>query len=815
MSLLRDLRFAVRVLVKNRWFTLMAAVVLALGIGANNAVFTLVNAVLLRGLPFPNSERIMMVITRDSRGRDAGVSVLDFNDWQTSVRAFSHLSFVFNGSFNVGEEGRIPENYFGSYVSANFNKMVGVSPVLGRDFTAEEDRPGAQPVVLISSNVFKQRYGSDPSAIGRSIRLNSVNAQIIGVMPEIMRFPNDADVWMPYGTLPSAIVQAPRQARGYVAIGRLRDGVTIDQARTELKAIGDKLAIDFPTTNKDLAPYPYVFNERVNGPQIKLLFWTLMGAVGFVLVVACSNVANLLLARAAHRASEISVRVALGASRWHVVRQLLLESILLSCFAGVLGLILSIFGIRWFDAQTQNVGKPYWMVFEMDWRTSAFFVGVCLLTGVVFGLAPALHVSRTNVSETLKEGGRSGSGGIRARRWTSGLVVAQLALTLVLLAGAGLMSRSFMNMYGMKVGIDTSRLVTMQMILSARKYPTLEDRAAFLRRIDEQFATVDGIEAASTMTSPPFAGGAGRQLEIDGKANAPGERSQTVTMLSIGSRYFDALRIGPVQGRVLTDTDQEPGHPSVVVNQRLVEMYFKGENAIGRQIRLKDDSPAVTQTAPWLTIVGIVPNVRQRNNNQEREPDAVAYIPHVLNANMARAAMVIARANTANTAQATQALREAMRLIDPDVALFSPRTVDEILAQTRFFLRLFSVMFGTFAVIALVLAAVGLYAVTAYSVTQYTRDIGVRMVLGAKSSQVVWLFLRRAFLQLGIGLAIGLAGAIGVGRLLQSFLVQMSGRDPVTLVTITVLVIVVAIASCLLPARYATRLDPLVALRHE
>ncbi|HKE84168.1 MAG TPA: ABC transporter permease [Vicinamibacterales bacterium] len=814
MNFLQDIRFAFRVLVKNRWFTLMAALVLALGIGANNAVFTLVNAVLLRGLPFPNSDQIMMVLTRDSRGRDNGVSVLDFNDWQKSIHTFSNLSFVFSGSFNVGEEGRIPENYFGSYVSANFNRMIGSTPQLGRDFTPQEDQPGTDPVVLISANVWKQRYGSDPGVIGRGIRLNALNATIVGVMPEGMRFPNDADVWMPYGTLPAAITTAARQARGYTAIGRLRDGVTVDQARTELAAIGAKLAAEFPTTNRDLAPYPYVFNERVNGPQIKLLFWSLMGAVGFVLLVACSNVANLLLARAAHRSNEVSIRVALGASRWQVIRQLLIEAVLLSCFAGIFGLILSVLGVRWFDAQTQNVGKPYWMVFEMDWRTTAFFMAVCLLTGVVFGLAPALHVSRTNVSETLKEGGRSGSGGIRARRWTSALIVAQLALTMVLLAGAGFMMRSFLNMYDREVGINTSRLVTMQMILSARKYPSLEDRAAFLRRLDEQFATVDGIEAASTMTNPPLTGGAGRQLEIDGRANAPGERSQSVTMLSIGSRYFDAIGVRAVQGRVLTDADQEPGHPSVVVNQRLVAMYFKNESAIGRQIRLTDDSPAGGQ-APWLTVVGVVPNVRQRNNNQEREPDAVAYIPHVLNTTMARAAMVIARARTANTAQATQSLREAMRLIDPDLALYNPRTMDEILAQSRFFLRLSSVMFGTFAVIGLVLAAVGLYAVTAYSVTQYTRDIGVRMVLGAKSGQVIWLFLRRAFVQLGIGLVIGLAGAFGVGRLLQSFLVQMSTRDPVTIIAITTLLIVVALMACLWPARYATRLDPLAALRHE
>jgi predicted permease len=385
---------------------------------------------------------------------------------------------------------------------------------------------------------------------------------------------------------------------------------------------------------------------------------------------------------------------------------------------------------------------------------------------------------------------------------------------MVLLAGAGLMTRSFLKMYGMEVGINTSRLVTMQMILSARKYPSLEDRAAFLRRIDEQFATIDGIEAASTTTNFPFGGGAGRQLEIDGRANRPGERSQSVTMLSIGSRYFDTIGVRAVHGRVLNDTDQEPGHPSVVVNQRLATIYFKGENAIGRQIRLTDDSPAAGQS-PWLTIVGVVPNVRQRNNNQEREADAIAYIPHVLNTTMARAAIVMARARTVNTAQATQSLREAMRLIDPDLALFNPRTVDEIVARNRFFLRLFSVMFGTFAVVALVLAAVGLYAVTAYSVTQYTRDIGVRMVLGAQSGQVIWLFLRRAFVQLGIGLTIGLAGAIGVGRLLQGLLVQTSGRDPLTLVIITALVIVVAIVACLWPARHATRLDPLAALRHE
>jgi predicted permease len=814
MSLIQDIRFAARMLFKDRWFTAMAAVVLALGIGANNAVFTIVNAVLLRSLPFDKPDQIMMVLSRDSRGRDSGISIADFQDWKAATRTFSHLSFVFSGAFNIGDEGGVPEQYPGSYVSTNFFKMLGVSPALGRDFTPDEDTYGSQPVVMLSGNIWKQRYGSDPAVVGKPIRLNAVTATIIGVMPEGMRFPNGADIWMPVGSLPPAITQAPRQARGYFAIGRLADGVTVEQARTELQAIGTKLSADFPESNKDIGPYADAFAARIVGPQLRLLFWSLMGAVGFVLLVACSNVANLLLARAAHRSNEVSVRVAVGARRWDVVRQLLVEAIMLSFVAGALGLVLSIGGIRWFDAETQNVGRPYWMVFTMDWRTFAFFLAVCVATGIIFGLAPALHVTRTNVYETLKEGGRTGSGGIRARRWSTGLIVAQLTLTLVLLAGAGFMMRSFLTMYGMDIGINTSRLLSMNMILTARKYPGIEDRAEFLRRVDERFATIDGIEAASTTTNPPFSGGAGRQIEVDGRAAQPGERTPTVTMLSIGARYFNTVGIAPVQGRVFTDADGAAGARNVIVNQRLAAMYFQGENPIGKQIRLRDDSPGAAD-APWLNVIGVVPNVRQRNNNQEREPDAVAYIPHVLNVTMARAATVIARSRTENTAQAAQALKEAMRLIDPDLALFNPRTMDEILAQQRFMLRIFSVMFTTFAVIALVLAAVGLYAVTSYSVTQYTREIGVRMVLGARPKEVVWLFLRRAVVQLAIGLTLGLAGAIGVGRLLQSFLVQTSARDPVTLISIAALLIVVAVAACLWPARNATRLDPLVALRHE
>ena len=813
MGPLQDLRFAVRLLVKDRWFTLMAAFVLALGIGANNAVFTFVNAVLIRPLPFPKPEQIMMLLTRDSRGRDLGVSIADFDDWQQAARTFSAMSFVFNGSFNVSDEGRVPEQHTGAYVSANFFKLLGVAPVLGRDFGPQENDPGATPVVMLGSSVWKERYGGDPGVLGKTIRLNGVTATIIGAMPDGMKFPFDAELWMPSAQLSPAVRQAPRQARGYFGVGRLADGVTAQQARAELNAIGTRLARDYPTSNKDLVPSAEPFNRRVVGPQIRLLFWSLLGAVGFVLLIACSNVANLLLARAARRTNEISVRVALGATRWQIVRQLLIESLLLSIIAGALGLLLSIGGIRWFDAETQGVGKPYWMEFTMDWRTFAFLLAICLLTGIIFGLAPSLHVSRTNVSETLKEGGRTGSSGIRARRWTAALIIAELALTLVLLAGAGFMMRSFLTMYRMDIGINTSQLLTMNMILPARKYPSLEDRARFLRRVDDHLATVTALEAASTTTNVPFGGGAARQLELETKRLNPGERGPTVTMLSVGSRYFSTLGLRLRQGRTLLDADGEAGHEGVVVNQRFASIYFAGQNPLGSHIRLVDDSPGAAQ-APWLTIVGVVPNVRQRNNNQEREPDPIAYIPHAQNVTMARAALVIARTRS-EPAQAALILREAIRAVDPDMALFNVRTVDEALAQQRWLLRVFGVMFTAFAGIALVLAAVGLYAVTAYSVTQYTREIGVRMLLGAQPLQVIWLFLRRAIVQLVIGLTIGVAAAFAVGRLLQSVLVQITARDPVTLISIVALLIVVALVACLAPARRATHLDPLVALRHE
>jgi len=816
MGLLQDIRFAGRLLIKDRWFALVAMIALSLGIAANNAVFTFVNAVLLRGIPFKNADRIMALGTRDTRNRNLGVSWLDFQDWRRSTRTFSDLCLFGQPTLNVSDEGKPAERYNGAIMNANVFRLLNVRPILGNGFTDEDDKFGAAPRVVIGYGVWQTRYGGDPNIIGRAIRVDELLATVAGVMPEGMRFPPNTDVWLPMGQ--STIVQTQgRQVRSYQVIGRLSDGVTKAQAEAELSGIVARLANDFPTTNKDIVPTIVPYNERQNGSQIKIVFWSLMGAVAFVLLIACSNVANLLLARAAHRAREISVRVSLGATRWRIVRQLLVESVLLAMASGIVGFFLSIVGINLFDAATQDVGKPYYMEFKMDAAVFGFFAAISLATGIIFGLAPALHVSKTNVNEVLKEGGRMGSGGTRARRWTGALIIVNLALTLVLLAGAGFMMRSFMAMYSLDVGIDTSRMLTMQMALSFRKYRNADERNAFIKRVDERLAQVGALESASTTSNFPLGGGRGIQLTIEGRTK-PDERLPIVTMLGVGPTYFQVIGARVTRGRMFTDTDGTPGEANAIVNPRFVQMYFSGEDPIGKRIRLSDEVPTNINGGPLppLTIVGVMtPNVMQRNvDGSFSQPDPIVYIPHAVNTQTNPGVTLLVRTKS-DPAQATSLLREEMRALDPDLPLFNIRTMDQNLQQQRWPFRVFGTMFAVFAVIALVLSAVGLYAITAYSVTQRTQEIGVRMALGAQPKQVWWLIARRALVQLAIGLAIGMPGAFGVGKLLQSLLVRTTWSDPATLGSIAVLLIIGAITACYWPARRATQLDPLVALRYE
>ncbi len=819
MGLWEDVRFAGRLLLKDKWFTLVAAIALALGIGVNATVFTFVNAVLIRGLPVPHPDRTMAIDSTDRvRNRNMPVSYLDFRDWRDASRSFEQLG-AFNGVIaNVSDEGQPPERFNGSYVSAISFAIMGQRPVVGRDFAPDEDRPGGAAVVILGHGVWTNRYGSNPSVIGRTVRINDVPTTVIGVMPEGFKFPFNTDLWMPLGMLPR-LEEQRRNARQLQVFGLLAPGVTRAQAQSELINISRTIESENPDTNKDIQARVRTFSESQNGGPIRAVFLSLMGAVAFVLLIACANVANLLLSRSTNRAREISVRVSLGASRWRVVRQLLIESVILAVLSGLAGLGIAAIGIRLFDRATMDVGRPYWIQFTMDANVIGFFALICLGTGIIFGLAPALHVSKTDVNEVLKEGGRTGSAGVRARRWTGALMVAELTLTVVLLAGAGFMIRNFLNMYSFDLGIDTSKLLTMNLALPERKYPSLEQRLAFYERLEERLKSNPRIENVAVTSNIPMQGGFLRRLEVDGKPLDQGQQAPNVTMLTIDPRYFDTIGLPLQRGRNLSDEDGMPGREAAIINQRFAALHFPNEDPIGRRITLSIDlqGGAPPQggipTSLTATVVGIVPNVRQRDF-QLPDPDPIAYLPFRTDP---RGFMALVVRSQGDPTLMTPILREEVRAIDADLPLFGIRTLDESLAQSRWPFRIFGSMFAIFALIALVLSAVGLYAVTAYAVSQRTQEIGIRMALGAQRNDVSWLFFRGSFNQIGIGLSLGIAGAFGVGQLFSStdLLIQTSSRDPITIGGVAILLAAVAIAASIIPAKRATRLDPLIALRRD
>jgi len=819
MGFFEDLRFAARLLVKDKWFTAVAALALALGIGVNTTVFTFVNAVLIRGLPIDEPDSVMALRSFDLvRTREMGVSYLDFRDWRDSTRAFESLAAFTSTPANVSDEGRLPEQFSGTYLSANAFTVMRQRPMIGRDFLPEDDRPGAAAVVLLGHGLWQNRYGSNPNVIGRTIRINDVPSVVIGVMPEGFKFPQNADLWQPLALVPG-LERQQRNARGFSVFGRLAAGTTRDQAQGELISIGRKLTGDYPDTNKDVQPRVMTFNEFMNGGPIRAVFLSLMGAVAFVLLIACANVANLLLARSTQRGREISVRISLGATRWRVIRQLLIESVLLALISGVIGLALSFVGIRMFDVATQDVGRPYWIQFTMDRSVFAYLAAICLGTGVLFGLAPALHISKTDVNEVLKEGGRSGTAGVRARRWTGALMVGELALTVVLLAGAAFMMRNFVTLYSLDLGLDTSKLLVMRLALPERKYPALEQRFAFYQQLEERLRSNGRIESVTIASNAPMQGGFLRRLALDGKPLEQGQQSPSVTMLTVDPRYFDTIGVPLIRGRGLSNEDGMTGRESTIINQRFAQLHFPNEDPIGRRITLSIDlqggaAPGngipVSLTA---TIVGIAPNVRQRDF-EKPDPDPVAYLPFRTDP---RAFMTLLVRSQGDPNAMAPILREEVRAIDADLPLFGIQTLDQSLAQARWPFRIFGSMFALFAFIALALSAIGLYAVTAYSVTQRTQEVGVRMALGAQSNQVTWLFMRQSFVQLAIGLTLGVAGAYGVGRLFQSadLLVQNTAGDPLIISGIAALLAVVAVSACAWPARRATHLDPLIALRRD
>ena len=807
MALLQDFRFAVRLLIKDPGFTAVAVLALALGIGMNTTVFTFVNAVLIRGLPFEDSHQLLHIDMRNTVTRaDFPTSWREYEEWKSRTKTFADLAGYRPFSANVSEAGRTPERMQAAMLTPNMFRVLRQQPHIGRDFTDADGLQNAPPVALISHAIWKSRYNSDPKIIGRVIKVNDVASTIVGVMPENMRFPNNHDLWRPL--IPTATDRTERSVR---IVGRLQPQSTRLQAAQELSGFARQLQTQYPDTNKDVDAQVMTFNERFNGGPIRVVFLALLGAVGFVLLIACANVANLLLSRSTKRTREVAIRFALGASRWRVVRQLLMESTLLAFIAGVSGLFLSWFGIRAFDAAVADSGKPYWIIFSMDFTVFAYMAAVCLVTGVLFGIAPALQVSKTNVNEILKEGGRGSAGGPRARRMRTALVVAELALTVVLLIGAGLMVRSFMKLYSFDLGVDTSHLLTMRADLPASRFDTPDKRRLQFEAILSRVQAVPGVAAASLAESIPMGGAGSVTVELEGRPAAADTSPAPAATVTISPEYFDTINASVRRGRPFTANDGTPGNSTVIVNERFVARFYPGDDPLGKRIRLKNSRNPNAKPSDWLTIVGVSPTVRQ-GDPQALEPDAVIYRPYRQFGFGSMAVLVRAHGEPAAM---TTAIRQAVQEADPDQPVYQVRTMNEQLAQLRWPYRVFGSMFAIFALVALALSAVGIYAVTSYSVTQRTPEIGVRMAMGAQPRQVWWMVLKQGLLQLAFGLGIGLAAGFFLANVLQVLVVQIPSRDPVTFVTITVVLALVMIIACLVPARRATRLDPLAALRVE
>ena len=802
----QDLRFAVRLLVRERWFAAAAVLSLGLGIGLTSTAFTVYNAVLVRGLPVDDPDRIMALATRDAAGGEQGVSYLDLQDWRAAATSFEDIAAYSEAAMNVGDPGMATERFFGARVAANTFRLLGVEPLLGGDFSPADDRAGAPAAVMLGHGIWTNRYGADPEVLGRVIRVNDAPATVVGVMPAGFEFPQWAELWQPLWATPGLADHA-RDQRVFRAVGRLADRMTVARAQADLDAVGASLAATHPDTNEGLQPWVAPFNEHYNGTLRPVLKALLIGA-GVVLLIACANGANLLLARAGRRSREVGMRVSLGATRTRIVRQLLVECLLLAGLAGVLGLGLAALCARLLAMGFEPLMAPYWIDFSVDGRVLAFVILTCLSTTVIFGLAPALHTSKAKVRDLVTAAGRTGTTGRRPHRWMGLLVTAELALTLVLLAGAGLMARSLLTVALANRVIDPAGVTSIQLFLPEDRYPTAEQRVEFFRALGEQAAADPTIASATSAGAIPFAPvAASRTLAIDGRPASDGDPPPTAGVITVADDYFEALGLRLQRGRAFTDRDGAAGNDNVVVNRRLADMFFANEDPLGRRIRLTArDEPE--ENAPWLTIVGVSPTVRQTMSGA---PGPVAYLPYRAEPIPFQHLLVRGAGGT----DAAGAVREIVHRLDPDLSIARVWTLDGVLAQTGFIPHLIGSLLGAFAWVALVLSAVGLYGVTAYAVARRTQEIGVRMALGARAVQVGWTVLRHGLVQLGLGLAIGIWGALTVGRLFESWLVDTPPADPLTQASVAALLGGVAVVACLLPARRAARLDPMVALRHE
>ena len=806
-TLLQDVRFAIRFIARGRGFSTAAILALALGIGANTAGFTIMYAALLRSLPFDAADDLYVLSWNLRSGRRSNASLTELNEWRAQTKTFAGLAGYSSAMMNLSDDRDLPEQVQGTYLTANAFDVLRQRPMIGRGFTAADEQPGVEPVVIIGARVWRSRYAADREVLGRPIRVNGRPSTIVGVMPDGLKFPESSEIWAPF--VPSD-AQRARTARVLRVFGRLESGAVPTQARTEFATIAEQSIAANGEQARDLTGIRVeTFQTRFIGGAGRPMFMTVMGAVCCLLLIACANVANLLLSRASERAREIGVRVALGASRWRIVRQLLMESLVLGLVGGAIGLGLAAVALPFFDAE-MSPSMPYWVEFRLDTTVFAYVAAICVLTAVLFGLVPALQVSKTSQIDVLKEGGRGYTSGYRTRRWSGVMVVSELALTMVLLVGAGLTIRNFMTLYSVDLGVEIDRILATRVTLSPSQYSSPEKRLAFFDQLLPRLSAMPGVEAVALTTGVPPLDGGERLLELEGQS--PDVAAPFVGTVTVTPSFFEVLRTPLLRGRSFHDADGASGMETVIINEQLAQRFFAGTDPIGRRIRFTVRSPVAGQPADvWRTIIGICPTIKQ-GSSLDGYVNAVVYLPFRQDA---PASSSIVLRSALPPASIASTVRRAVQAIDGDQPVHDMQTIAQILASDRWWQRTWGSVFGLVAAIALALSSVGLYAVMSYSVAQRTQEIGVRMAVGATRWHVQWLVLKRGLMQIAIGLGLGSAGAVALAKVMPSGLAGTTSSDPAALATIAAVLVVVCVAACIVPARRATRVDPVVALRAE
>jgi predicted permease len=805
-DLRQDLRYGARMLMKNRGFTIVAVVALALGIGANSAIFSVVNTVLLRPLPYKDPARLVMVFEDDSRHgypRDTPAPA-NYIDWRDQNKVFEGMAAMTELSMNLTGEGE-PERLDGQRVSASFFPMMGVEPQLGRWFSPEEDQPGANHSVILSHALWQRRFGANASVVGKTITLNGYSFEVVGVMPASFQFPTREDqFWIPIAFSQREAVR--RGSHFLQVVARLKPGVTTQQAQVEMSAIAARLAQQYPADNTDLGAAVVPLHEQLVG-KIKPALLILLGAVGFVLLVACANVANLLLARAAVRQREIATRVALGASRLRLIRQFLTESVLLSAIGGAVGLLLAVWGVRLLKAFIPaNISQA--TEITVDVKVLFFTLLVSLLTGLIFGLAPATQATKFNLNETLKDGGRDAAAGSRGSRIRGALVVAEVALSLVLLIGAGLLINSFLRLRHVDPGFHVDHLLTMNVVLPQQKYPDQAHRAAFYTELIRRVEALPGVTSAAVSSQIPLTSqGDSVGVVFEGRPDpAPGQENIVATRI-VSPRYFQTMGIQLLRGRQFGEQDRADAPAAAIISDTMARRYFPNDDPVGKRLSPgKPESPD-----DWITIVGVVNDVRQFELDAEPKPQM--YLTYEQAGFFAPRHLVVGTSIEPRSLAAT--VRGAVWEIDRDQPVSDISTMEDVLSESIARQRFSMILLAVFAAVGLILAAVGLYGVMSYSVAQRKHEIGIRMALGAQGSDVLKLVVVQGLKLVGIGVAVGLVAALILTRVMSSLLYGVSSTDPTTFVIISLVLVGAGVLASYIPARRATKVDPIIALRYE